>query len=469
MAEIEIDYAPRTAFMPFHARTARESVLVCHRRAGKTVAIANDAPMKAFAVQRPYPPARIGWMYPTRVRAKDIAWGYLKHYTQKFPGVRHIESELAVEFTDGRRVTLYGADNSRGVGLYLDGMYYDEADEIPQKVVAEVAPALSDYEGFTVHSGMLRGRHNLWKRMEAAKGKPDMFSLMLRGSESGILPAKELALLRVQMGESAYQLQVECNVNASLANAIYGAQMDEMRRANRIKAMPIDPEWTLDFFFDIGHSLTGDDWSIWAIQSAGRDILAHRYYARTGELPSHYAAWVLNCAAQAGLAVGTVYLPHDGSRKDRQGRTAVDDLKAAGIQRIKVVARTPVLWDSINQLRALMPRMWINYDGCSETWQLGEVEMPSGIDCLDYYSKKEDASTGIITDVPIHDQYSHGADAMRTYSEAYRLGMIEGVSHIARDSRRSPDAPGGGSPKVLRGAGPQSYSINSRNRARVLR
>jgi len=428
---VTIPYKPRAAFIPFHARTEREGVMVCHRRAGKTVAICNDAQRRCMQLARQFPPARIAWFYPTRVRAKDIAWPYLKYYSSKVHGARPIESELAIEYAHGGRVTLYGADNSRGVGLWLDGAYYDEADEIPQKVIAEVAPTLSDYKGFSVYAGMLKGRYNLWKRYEAMHGKAGVFALMMRASESGIISPDELERLRMTMGEAAFEMQMECNPNAAIANAIYGVQMDAMRKEGRICKLAVDPTVPLDFFFDIGHSMTGDDWTVWAVQLQGRDILFQSYYARTGEIPAHYAAKCIEIAEQAGVHVGTVYLPHDGARKDRQGRTAVDDLQAAGIKRVKVVPRTPNIWDSINNLRALLPRVYIEQEACGQPWTLGEQEMPSGIDCLDFYTKKIEAQTGMITEVPVHNQYSHGADAARTFSEAYAQGMLEGTSVVA--------------------------------------
>jgi hypothetical protein len=39
---VKIRYKPREQFRPFHSRKQRWSVLVCHRRAGKTVATLND-------------------------------------------------------------------------------------------------------------------------------------------------------------------------------------------------------------------------------------------------------------------------------------------------------------------------------------------------------------------------------------------------------------------------------------------
>ena len=42
MSVVQLDYAPRKAFLPFHNRTQRWACLVAHRRAGKTVAAIND-------------------------------------------------------------------------------------------------------------------------------------------------------------------------------------------------------------------------------------------------------------------------------------------------------------------------------------------------------------------------------------------------------------------------------------------
>lgn len=434
---INLPYEPRRAFLPFHARKELEGVLVCHRRAGKTVAICLDALWRCLKHKRKTPPPRFAWFYPTRVRAKDIAWGYLKYYSKDIPGIKVSESELAVELPNGGRVTLYGADNARGVGLWLDGVYYDECDEIPRTTIADVAPALADYGGFSVYAGMLKGRHNLWKRYSEALPRPDVFKLMLRASQSGILPQRELDRLRATMGDSAFEMQLECNANIAIANAIYGSQMDAMRKDGRIlPKLQVPPNAPLYAFADIGHSLTGDDWSWWFIQLSGRDTLVHEYYARTGEIPAHYAAKILEVQDRLGVRVTNVFLPHDGARKDRQGRTAADDLEAAGLRgRVRIVDRSPNLWDSINDVRAMLPMCYMSQAGCGEPWMLGEIEMPSGIDCLDYYTKKIEEQTGMIGETPVHNQYSHGADAFRTFVEAAKRGLLEGRSAIEQQMR----------------------------------
>lgn len=455
--DVVIPYDYRTAFLPFHQRTQREAVIVAHRRMGKTVAIDNDAQLRCLANKRTFPPPRYAWFYPTRVRAKDIAWPYLKWYSENIPGRKVIESELAIEYPNKGRVTLYGADGARGVGLWLDGVYYDECDDIPPSVIADVAPALADQQGFSVYAGMLRGRHNLWKRYENARKDPRSFTLLGRASETGIIPPSELSMLRSSMGEAAYEMQMECNPNASIAHAIYGAEMDAARRDNRVTRVAWVPNVPVHWFADIGHSLTGDDWAWWAIQFAGRDILLQDYFSKTGELPAYYAAEIRKRTEAAECPMGYVYLPHDGHRLDRKGTGADDDLRAAGITAIKLVPRTPNLWTSINYARALFRMFFVSEERCSVETTMGMLPdgtpwvLPSGLDCLDYYTKRE-PKDGEVEDRPEHNRYSHGADALRTMTEAHKLGLIEGSSMTSRETVGKP-----AQPNVLRGYTPTSY------------
>jgi phage terminase large subunit len=463
---ITIPYAPRDAFKAFHNRQERWSELICHRRAGKTVAAINDLQKRCLTLQLPpnqaVNPPRFAFMAPTRVRAKDIAWQYLKRFSQPIPGIKVSESELFVEYPNGGRVTVYGADNDRGMGLYLDGVVFDECDEIPPSVDDVVMPALSDRKGWTVHMGILRGRHNLFKRFEKYRGAPGHFQLMLRASETGIIDPDELASLKDHMGAAAYAMQMEADVNASMANAIYGQDMDQLRRENRLRMVPLDRGCSLYTFWDIGYS---DYTTIWLVQFSGRDILLLDYLCFAGQPAAYYAAKIRQWEVEYGQVVRTCYVPHDAQSHDKgSGKTYVDHLIEAGLERVKVVPRTPDLWSTVDRMRKLFPRLYINAPKCSIGWTLGEMDMPSGIDCLDYYSKREDATSGFIKDEPVHDQYSHGASALHTLAEAHDKGMIEGASFTAKETRTKPVT-------VLRGPGPDSYSIKPKKAfgLRVLR
>ena len=98
---IQIPYKPRPVFVPFHDRSQREAVMICHRQAGKTVAITNDIQKRCALMTRRFPPPTFAWFYPSRVRAKDIAWKYLKYYSANVPGRQIMESELSIIYPNG--------------------------------------------------------------------------------------------------------------------------------------------------------------------------------------------------------------------------------------------------------------------------------------------------------------------------------------------------------------------------------
>ena len=75
---VQIKYKPREQFRSFHNRKQRWSVLVCHRRAGKTVATLND--LIRGAVNECKPEGRYAFIFPQRNQAKDTAWRYLRRY-----------------------------------------------------------------------------------------------------------------------------------------------------------------------------------------------------------------------------------------------------------------------------------------------------------------------------------------------------------------------------------------------------
>ena len=90
--------------------------------------------------------------------------------------------------------------------------------------------------------------------------------------------------------------------------------------------------------------------------------------------------------------------------------------------------------------------------------------LPSGLDCLDLYSKKE-RTDGIPGEEPDHNAYSHGADSLRTFIHGLKLGMLGGTSAVAQASRRG----GADRPRVLRGPGPSSYPMGYFKRRETIR
>jgi len=108
MAEvIEIAYKPREQQRLIHEAIDKHrfTVVVAHRRMGKTMCALNHAIKAAIECQKPNP--RFAYIAPTYAQSKRVAWDYLLEFTRPLGAVANI-SELRVDFW-GRRISLYGS------------------------------------------------------------------------------------------------------------------------------------------------------------------------------------------------------------------------------------------------------------------------------------------------------------------------------------------------------------------------
>jgi hypothetical protein len=54
-------------------------------------------------------------------------------------------------------------------------------------------------------------------------------------------------------------------------------------------------------------------------------------------------------------------------------------------------------------------------------------------ECLDNYHQAQNANGVMVSMEPVHDDYSHGCDALRTFCEAWQRGMISRVASRASE------------------------------------
>jgi hypothetical protein len=88
---LKMEYVPREQFVPFHKRKQRHSVLVTHRRCGKTVASICDLIGKAIKhplARQGFEGGRFAYIATTYAAGKDIAWEMLKAYSRPSPNCR---------------------------------------------------------------------------------------------------------------------------------------------------------------------------------------------------------------------------------------------------------------------------------------------------------------------------------------------------------------------------------------------
>jgi hypothetical protein len=182
-------YQPRDPQQKVHAEPARFKVLACHRRFGKSVMCINELIDRAVRSTRS--DTRFAYVAPIYRQAKRVAWDYLKRFAEGVPPdavgaapdgnmrgdgrtFRAHETELRLDFRNGSRIQLYGADRPDSLrGIYLDGVVFDEYGLMRPQVWSEVVrPMLVDREGFAIFIGTPKGRNAFFDLFERAAAEP---------------------------------------------------------------------------------------------------------------------------------------------------------------------------------------------------------------------------------------------------------------------------------------------------------
>ena len=214
---IDIGYRPHRFQQQVHETATRFTVVVAHRRFGKTVAAVATLVHAALSDQTGT--GRYGYLAPFLKQAKAVAWDYLKAFATRVPDVKVSEVELSVELPNGSRVRLFGGDNPDALrGQYLSGVVIDEvADLRPDVWSAILRPALADRRGWTLFIGTPRGI-NLFSELyhHAASGEdPEWSAHRFPVSETGLIDARELASARSSMSDAEYRSEWGCDFTAS--------------------------------------------------------------------------------------------------------------------------------------------------------------------------------------------------------------------------------------------------------------
>lgn len=402
MAVIEIPYKPRPQLADFHSRTERFACLVAHRRFGKTVGAINDLIRDALTIDRPN--VRVAYIAPYYRQAKAIAWDYLKEFTAPIPNIEVNASELRIDFPNGARIRLFGADNYDAMrGLYFDSVVLDEPADFPASAWPTVIrPALADRKGRATFIGTPKGKNDFWEIYNHARQDKDWFCAMYKASETHILDADELEEAKRTMGDDRYEQEFECSFEAAIQGAYYAVEMKKAKEDKRITRVPYDPAVGVVTAWDLG---IGDSTAIWFAQYVGQEIRIIDYYESSGVGLDHYAK-VLN---QRGYVYEQHILPHDVQVKELgSGKSRLETLGSLGINNIEIAPKLSVD-DGIQAARSMLNRCWFDGDNCER-----------GVEALLQYRREFDEKLKTWRGRPLHDWTSHGADAFRYLAVGYK-------------------------------------------------
>lgn len=225
----------------------------------------------------------------------------------------------------------------------------------------------------------------------------DTISININWSDNPWFPEtlrKEKDALKERDFESYNQVW-EGMCRQTVDGAIFAKEMQQAEIDKRITRVPYDATKPVHAICDLGWA---DATAWWFVQFIGMETRLIRYFEGSQRTMSSYLAELQTF----GYVYDTIWLPHDAENKTlaAAGRTIEDIVRAAGFK-TRVLGRVPVV-DSINAARTIFTSCYFDRENCAD-----------GLNCLRHYRYDVDPDTKQFSKTPVHDQYSHGADAFR--------------------------------------------------------
>lgn len=201
---------------PWHldvlASKARHKVLVCHRRARKTTLCVTHAIRRKFS-----DPRNVLYLAPYSDQCRKMIWE-APNMMQRFlpPEIwdnRH-DTSMKLKTPNGGFLYCGGADNFDSFrGLEIGTIILDEFDDMDPKLWSEVLSPIIEVGGGEVwFAGTLKGRSNLWDKLQYAlnSGDPDWQGVLLSAETSGVIPPAVLEQIKKTTPKAVYEQEYLC-------------------------------------------------------------------------------------------------------------------------------------------------------------------------------------------------------------------------------------------------------------------
>ena len=216
-----------------------------------------------------------------------------------------------------------------------------------------------------------------------------------------VLEAERLALKKRDPTE--YEHVWEGLPRTVVAGAIYAGEVVKMIEARRVRPVPYDPALPVHTIWDLGWN---DAMTIIMVQKLPSAVMIIDYIEDSFRTYAEYVAEL----KERKYVWGKDYLPHDATATHPEiGKSAKKVLEGLG-RNPEIIPRLDVE-SGIRATRMLLPRVYMDdtdrkhdgtgYRGCARL-----------LTCLKRYRRGIPQTTEE-PGAPVHDEYSHGADAVR--------------------------------------------------------
>ena len=182
----------------------------------------------------------------------------------------------------------------------------------------------------------------------------------------------------------------ECK--AAVDGAIYSNEIREAQEGNRITTVPYDPMLKVHVVFDLGFN---DSMAIILCQRGVSDIRIIKYIEDNHRTLDSFSSEIRSL----NYNWGTMFLPHDGKSRDYKSGLSAEDIMRKQGWTVRIVP--------VSSIESGIKIARMHFHKCYFDKSANRL-----LECLKNYKRSINSSTNE-PGAPLHDEYSHGADAFR--------------------------------------------------------
>lgn len=418
-------------------RGYKRALVLWPRRAGKDITCFNY--ILRCALQR------VGLymiLYPTYSQGRKILFSGIDNDGNRFLDfcppelIENInQTEMRITLKNNSIIQVAGSDNYDSlVGTNPIGICFSEFALQDPRAYQFLRPALTGNNGWAVFISTPRGKNHLYELYQIAINNPEhWYCSKLTVNETGHISLADIERERIsgEMSEDLIQQEYFSSFEMGVEGSYYSKYIDRMRLAGRIGIVPHETGFKTHVVVDIG---VRDSTAIIWFQCIGTTVRIINCYDNSKVGLEHYAKVIHEYAQDYGYIYGKFFAPHDIKVQEfGTGCTRLEMARRLGLNFI--VTPDLSVMDGIETLRSAFSKMWIDETSCKPL-----------INALENYRSEYDVKRGVYKATPLHNKFSHYADAARYM--AINLGKCRDGTSPEEIDRRYNEAMFGSSQRL---------------------
>lgn len=379
----------------------RRILAVMPRRSGKDITAFNIGIRQCL-----FKVGTVFYVFPTFSSGRRILWDAIDN-----DGVRILdyadpnlvesrnEQQMRIRFVNGSVIQIVGSDNYDNtlVGTNPMGVIFSEFALTDPRAYQFVRPILTANGGWVFIQSTPRGRNHFYDLFKVAADNPESWFCYRKTVDDTRHISIDHIKKEIELGEMSEDLaQQEYWVSFDLGveGSYYAKYVDRMNLEKRIGTIPWDSSEKVHTAWDIG---VRDSTSIIFFQYVNSTIRIIDYYEKSQEGLEHYIKLINSKPYLYGVHIA----PHDIAVKEfGTGITRIEKAANLGI-RFTLSSKVDIC-DGIEAVRSSLGRTYIDRSNCDRL-----------IKALENYQAKYDPLKRVYSSSPLHNEWSHAADAAR--------------------------------------------------------